>query len=87
MPVIPALWDDMGDGETVINNKFYVFGDMPYMDYGKEGVVVGTMMYATMMLYDMNPDPEMIGDGSYMWSSNMETRKAAADYYAFKKDW
>lgn len=29
----------------------------------------------------------MIGDGSYMWSSNMETRKAAADYYAFKKDW
>ena len=75
------------DGETVINNKFYVFGDMPYMDYGKEGVVIGTMMYATMMLYDMNPDPEMIGDGSYMWSSNMETRRTAADYYAFKKDW
>ena len=75
------------DGETVINNKFCVFGDMAYLDYGKEGVVVGTMMYSTMVLYDMNPDPEMIGDGSYMWSSNMETRKVVSDYYAFKKDW
>lgn len=75
------------DGETVINNKFYVFGDMPYMDYGKEGVVIGTMMYATMILFDMNPDPEVVGDGSYMWSSNIETKRVASDYYAFRKDW
>ncbi len=75
------------DGMTIINNKFYVFYDLPYMDYGKEGVVISTLMYATMMLYDMNPDPEMMGDGSYMWSSNMERSYAIEDYYMFRKDW
>lgn len=75
------------DGMTIINNKFYVFDDLPYMDYGREGVVMSTLMFATMMLYDMNPDPEIMGDGSYMWSSNMERSHAIEDYYMFRKDW
>lgn len=75
------------DGMTTVGRNVFVLGDLPYMDYGTEGVWVGVFSYIQMFLFDMNMDPEIVGDGSYGWISEFYTSRIAADYYMYRKDW
>lgn len=73
------------DGMTTVGKRVFVLGDLPYMDYGKENVWTGTISYIQMFLFDMNPDPDIMGDGSYTWYSNCYA--PGLDYYSYRKDW
>lgn len=73
------------DGMTTVGKNVFAVGDLMYMDYGKEGVWGNTLGFIQVFLFDMNP--EIVGDGSYMWSSNLYTSNMVKGYYLYRKDW
>ena len=58
-----------------------VGADIPYMDYGKEGVWAEPWLIWIMCKY---PGSE---DGSISTSAQTETPYSVRDYYMFRKDW
>ena len=72
----------MGELFTPLSGTDVVVGaDIPYMDYGKEGVWIDPWGTWIACKY---PAPE---DGSNFTSAQTETPYSARDYYMFRKDW